>query len=208
MDEQQALLEFWFGPPDAAAEARAVWFAPDPAFDETLRHRFGALQARAGRGELDHWADTVPGALALVLLLDQLPRNLNRGLAAAFACDAKARAVARHAVSRGLDQALPPVQRQFLYLPFEHSESLAEQEEAVRLFAALPEGSFRDNCVDFARRHHAIVARFGRFPHRNRALARPSTADEEEFLKEPGSSFSDQAGRGRQAPPPRRKRST
>ena len=188
-EEQQVLLDFWFGPPDAAPAERAVWFQPDPAFDEALRHRFGALQARAERGELDHWAETAQGALALVLLLDQLPRNLNRGSPAAFACDAKARAAARHAIARGLDRALPPVQRQFLYLPFEHCESLAEQEEAMRLFAALPEGAFRDKSIDFARRHHAIIARFGRFPHRNRALARPSTAEEEDFLKEPGSSF-------------------
>ena len=188
-DEQQALLDFWFGPPDAAPEARDVWFKPDATFDDTLRRRFSALQARAERGELDLWAETAQGALALVLLLDQLPRNLNRGKAAAFACDAKARRVAREAIARGLDQALPPVQRQFLYLPFEHSETLADQEEAVRHFAALPEGSLRDRCVDYASRHHAIIARFGRFPHRNRTLARPSTAAEEEFLKQPGSSF-------------------
>jgi uncharacterized protein (DUF924 family) len=187
-DAQEALLDFWFGPPGTAA-AREVWFKPDPAFDAALRERFGTLCARAERGELDPWAETARGALALVLLLDQLPRNLNRGQPAAFACDAKARAAARQAIARGLDQDLPPVQRQFLYLPFEHSESLADQEEAVRLFAALPDGTFRDHCVEFARRHRAIIARFGRFPHRNRALARPSTAEEDSFLEEPGSSF-------------------
>jgi uncharacterized protein (DUF924 family) len=207
MDEQQELLDFWFGPPGAAAEARRVWFDPDPAFDETLRQRFGALAASAAKGELDPWAEDARGALALVLLLDQLPRNLNRGSAAAFACDARARAVAREAIARGFDQAVPPLQRQFLYLPFEHSERVADQDESMRLFTALPEGSFRDNCVDFARRHHVIIARFGRFPHRNAALARPSSAAEEEFLKEPGSAFSVQAGRGRHDRPPRRKRS-
>ena len=184
--EQRELLEFWFGD---TGEARDVWFKTDPAFDAVLRARFGALQARAARGELDHWAESAAGALALVLLLDQLPRNLNRGAAAAFACDEHARRVARHAIARGLDQEWPPVRRQFLYLPFEHSETLADQEDGVRHFASLPEGAFRDGCVDYARRHHAIVARFGRFPHRNRALARPSTAAEEDFLKEPGSSF-------------------
>jgi uncharacterized protein (DUF924 family) len=185
-DEQRALLNFWFGGTD---ESRAVWFKHDPAFDQALRAEFGALHLRAARGERDGWADTAAGALALVLLLDQLPRNLNRGEAAAFACDAKARATARHAIARGLDRDLPPVRRQFLYLPFEHSEILADQEEAVRLFASLPEGGLRDHCVDYARRHHAIIARFGRFPHRNRVLARFSTAEEEDFLKEPGSSF-------------------
>jgi uncharacterized protein (DUF924 family) len=186
MDGQQDLLDFWFGDLD---DARDVWFKPDPAFDAALGERFGDLQARAARGALDHWADSAAGALALVLLLDQLPRNLHRGAAAAFACDEQARRVARDAIARGFDRALPPMRRQFLYLPLEHSEVLADQEDSVRLFAALPEGSFRDHCVDYARRHHAIVARFGRFPHRNRALARPATAAEEDFLKEPGSSF-------------------
>jgi uncharacterized protein (DUF924 family) len=184
--EQRDLLEFWFGDTD---DARDVWFRSDPAFDAVLAERFGALQARAARGALDHWAESAAGALALVLLLDQLPRNLNRGTAAAFACDEHARRVARHAIARGLDQELRPVRRQFLYLPFEHSEGLADQEDSVRLFASLPEGALRDGCVDYARRHHVIIARFGRFPHRNRALARPSTAAEEDFLKEPGSSF-------------------
>jgi uncharacterized protein (DUF924 family) len=186
--EQQALLDFWFGPA-GTDEARAVWFKPDPAFDAALRERFGALHRRADSGALDHWAETALGALALVLLLDQLPRNLNRGHGAAFGCDAKARQAARRAIANGLDRELPPVRRQFLYLPFEHSEDLADQEEGLRLYASLPEGAFRDHCVDFARRHHAIIARFGRFPHRNRALARPSTAAEEDFLKKPGSSF-------------------
>ena len=187
MDSQaQALLEFWFGDAD---EAREIWFKRDPAFDAALGERFGALCPRALGGALDGWAETAPGSLALVLLLDQLPRNLNRGAAAAFASDTKARAVARHAVAQGFDRELPPLRRQFLYLPFEHSESLADQEESVRLFASLPKGTLRDQCVDYAQRHHAIVARFGRFPHRNRALARPSTQEEEDFLKEPGSSF-------------------
>ncbi len=184
--EQRDLLAFWFGDTD---EAREVWFKTEPAFDEVLRERFGALQARAARGELDHWAESAAGALALVLLLDQLPRNLNRGAAAAFACDEHARRVARHAITSGFDQELPPVRRQFLYLPFEHSEMLADQEDSVRLFTSLPEGSLREGCVDYAQRHHAVIARFGRFPHRNRALARPSTAAEEAFLTEPGSSF-------------------
>lgn len=187
-DEQQALLDFWFDPA-GSDEPRDLWFKPDPAFDAALRERFGALLARAASGGLDRWAETAHGALALVLLLDQLPRNLNRGERAAFGSDAKARHVARRAIARGQDLALPPVRRQFLYLPFEHSEDLADQEESVRLFASLPEGALRDHCVDFAHRHHAIIARFGRFPHRNRVLARPSTAAEEEFLTEPGSSF-------------------
>jgi uncharacterized protein (DUF924 family) len=162
-----------------------VWFEADPAFDAALRDGFGALAARAAKGELDVWAETPSGALALVLLLDQAPRNLNRRDPAAFACDAHARAVARRALERGFDRDLPPLRRQFLYLPFEHSETLADQEDSIRLFATLPDGALHDHCVDFARRHHAVIARFGRFPQRNAVLGRRSTDDEARFLERP-----------------------
>ncbi|HXQ50675.1 MAG TPA: DUF924 family protein [Stellaceae bacterium] len=186
-DQQRALLDFWF---DDSDEPRAVWFKADAAFDIALGDAFSVLAARAAAGGLDAWAETTPsGALALVLLLDQAPRNLHRGDAAAFACDAKAREAARRAIARGFDRDLPPVRRQFLYLPFEHSEDLADQEQSVRLFASLPDGGFRDNCVDFARRHLATIARFGRFPHRNAAMGRRSTEEEEQFLKGPNAPF-------------------
>lgn len=188
VDQRQALLDFWFGGDDDEA-GRKVWFTVDPAFDAELRQRFGALSAQALAGALDGWAETAEGALALVLLLDQLPRNLNRGQHGAFACDEKARQIARLAVARGFDRALAPVRRQFFYLPFEHSEDLADQAEGVRLFASLPEGTFRDNCVAYARRHHAVIERFGRFPHRNAALGRATTEEEQEFLQGPGAPF-------------------
>ncbi len=186
-----ALLDFWFGAPGTPEcdVARSVWFKSDPAFDAALRERFLDDHRRAMADGCDHWLAARDSALALVLLLDQLPRNLNRGRAEAFAGDAKARGSARQAIARGFDRELPPVRRGFLYLPFEHSEDLADQELSLRLYSAMPPGPERDGGVDYAERHHAIIARFGRFPHRNRALGRVSTPEEEEFLKQPGSSF-------------------
>ena len=140
-------------------------------------------------GGCDPWLAACDPTLALVLLLDQLPRNLYRGRPEAFACDAKAREVARQAIARGYDRQLPPVRRSFLYLPFEHSEQRADQELAVALYAAMPPNPKYDSNLDYARRHHEIIVRFGRFPHRNRALGRISTAEEDAFLKEPNSSF-------------------
>ncbi len=186
-----ALLEFWFGMPGTPEcdRHRAVWFKPDPAFDAALRDGFYADHIAAVAGGCAGWEGACDTALALVLLLDQLPRNLNRGSADAFACDAEARAVASRAIANGFDHALPPVRRSFVYLPFEHSEDLADQERSLLLFASLPPGEYRDRALDSARRHHVIIARFGRFPHRNRALGRRSTLAEAAFLQEPGSSF-------------------
>jgi uncharacterized protein (DUF924 family) len=128
-------------------------------------------------------------SLAAILLLDQLPRNLYRGTAEAFATDAMAREAAQAALARGLDRSLPAVWRQFMYLPFEHSEDLGDQDRSLALFGALARDSAFASTLDYAKRHHAIIARFGRFPHRNRALGRATTPEEEEFLREPGSSF-------------------
>lgn len=182
------VLDFWFGSsaddPDALSE-REIWWRPDEAFDAACRDRFAGLCDRALAGDLDDWAETAHGALALVLLLDQVPRNIHRGRPEAYAGDAKARTVADEAIACGLDAALAPVQRLFLYLPFEHSETLADQHRAVRLIADLG----NDTWLDFARRHRDIVARFGRFPHRNAVLGRATTSAEAEFLKQPGSSF-------------------
>jgi uncharacterized protein (DUF924 family) len=190
-DELQALLDFWFGATgtEGCDEPRTLWFKSTPAHDAELRWRFGALHESAASGALDDWAGSADGALALVLLLDQLPRNLHRGTARAYACDAKARAVAGLALSRGSDIGLAPVRRLFLYLPFEHSERLADQEESLRLFATLPEGSKRSAWLKSAQRHHAVVARFGRFPHRNGELGRASTQEEEEFLRGPDAPY-------------------
>ncbi len=168
---------------------REAWFKKDPAFDEAIRSHFIQDVEVAVSGGFDHLTSTPLGALAVIVLLDQFPRNLFRGQARAFAGDTRARAIADAAVRAGLDQALLPVQRQFVYLPFEHGETLANQARAMELYAALPAGELREHCLDYGRRHQVIIERFGRFPHRNAALGRASTPEEDAFLKEPGSSF-------------------
>lgn len=186
------ILSFWFGPPSEPGhtEPRGRWFERDDAFDAECSQRFLALHTRAAEGALDDWRDEPRSALALVLLLDQFPRNLFRDTARAFDTDARAREVARHALARGLDVPLPPVWRWFFYLPFEHSESLVDQRLALSLFEALALNDRHSGDVaDYARRHHDVIARFGRFPHRNAALERESTPEERAFLEEPGSSF-------------------
>ncbi len=185
------LLDFWFGAPGSPEHDRPrdIWFRADPAFDEELRRRFLAdHEAAAGRA-LAHWLAAPDPALALVLLLDQLPRNLFRGSPRAYGCDAAARQAAGHALERGFDRAVTPVRRWFFYLPFEHSEDLADQQRSLALYASLPDDEDRDSCLRAAQQHHDIIARFGRFPHRNHVLGRASTAEEEAFLREPGSRF-------------------
>jgi uncharacterized protein (DUF924 family) len=189
--EATALIDFWFGPPRSPTrfQQRGVWFKVDPAFDQQCRDQFGALRERAAAGDCADWALEAEPCLALILMLDQLPRNLFRGRAQAFATDAQAREVARVALSRGFDRSLPATWRQFIYLPFEHSEDLADQELSVKLATNLARDPAFAGALDYAQRHHVIIARFGRFPHRNAALGRVSTAEEEAFLKEPNSSF-------------------
>jgi uncharacterized protein (DUF924 family) len=185
------VLDFWFGAADApAGEApRPVWFAADAAFDRAVGAHCAALHLEAAAGRLDPWAVTPRGALALVILLDQVPRNLYRGTPRAYATDAQALALARAAVAAGFDRALPPVPRWFVYLPFEHSEALADQQRSVALFEALRHHPATAEALDTVRRHHEIVARFGRFPHRNAILGRVSTQAELAFLQEPNSRF-------------------
>jgi uncharacterized protein (DUF924 family) len=187
----KALLDFWFGPKGAPERdrPRAVWFKPQPEFDAALRRRFGADQALAAAGGHSHWQAGPETCLALVLLLDQLPRNLFRGSPQAYDCDGLARAAARHALAEGFDRAMAPVRRWFFYLPFQHSEDPVDQALSLALHAGLPEDEDKAQAVASARRHHEIIARFGRFPHRNRILGRISTAEEEAFLALPGSSF-------------------
>jgi len=189
--EASALIDFWFGRPDSPErfKPREIWFKTDPDFDEALRLRFQPLQQRAAQGACAEWMHEAEPCLALVLLLDQLPRNLYRGLPQAFASDALAREVARAALAQGFDLSLPVICRQFICLPFEHSEDLADQEKSVALFEALARDPIMAKGDDYARRHYAIIARFGRFPHRNHILGRVSSAEEEEFLKGPNSSF-------------------
>jgi uncharacterized protein (DUF924 family) len=190
--DAQDVLDFWFGPPDSPehGKARDVWWRKDPAFDATIAARFGPLVETALAGGLADWTATPEGALARVIVLDQFTRNIFRSTARAFAGDALALATARAMVAAGQDRQLAPQTRAFAYMPFEHAEDAAAQDEAVRLFTAL-EADEPDvtGMVDYAHRHRDIVRRFGRFPHRNAALGRMSTAAEIEFLKKPGSGF-------------------
>ncbi len=175
------VLEFWFA--QGMAER---WFKKDPAFDGEVRQVLLPLHEQAAAGELDGWGQSARGALALVILLDQVPRNLFRGEPRAFASDAKALAVTKRALREGLDKTLRQAERMFLYLPLEHCEDLADQELCVTLTGSLDENP---EWHDYAVRHRDVVARFGRFPHRNAALGRETTTEEQAFLKEPGSSF-------------------
>jgi uncharacterized protein (DUF924 family) len=190
--DAQAVLDFWFGAPDSLSfgSARREWFAKDDAFDALIRERFGAAIESALRGELEPWAEAAPSALAQILLLDQFTRNAFRGTARAFAGDARALAAASRMVGARQDESLAPFMRGFVYLPFEHAESLAMQDEAVRLFTRLAaESPEQAGMLDYAHRHRAVIERFGRFPHRNDILGRRSTAEEIAFIAQPGSGF-------------------
>jgi uncharacterized protein (DUF924 family) len=162
------------------------WYKKDPKFDEALRLRFEPVHHAAARGEYDDWALTPDGSLALLLLLDQIPRNLYRGSGHAFATDPKARSVARAAIQAGHDKQAEPALRQFYYLPFEHSEDLADQDEAVALFTALKDETHDGEGLKWADLHRDIIVKFGRFPHRNASLGRLTTPKEQAFLDEGG----------------------
>jgi len=181
------VLAFWFG--EAPGPSREAWFRKDPAFDASMRGQFGFLHAQAAAGGLQDWEGAPECALALVVVLDQFSRNLYRNDARAFAQDARALALARKAVENGWDLARKPVERQFFYLPFEHAEDLAMQDMAAELFATLEDYPQTRGLGVWAEKHRVIIRRFGRFPHRNAALGRESTAEELAFLREPGSGF-------------------
>ncbi|OIQ75734.1 hypothetical protein GALL_425920 [mine drainage metagenome] len=172
------VLDFWFH-----EIAPVQWWAADPAFDTLIRSRFGALHARAVRCELYGWGDRPEGRLAEIVVLDHFSRNMFRGDPRAFAADTLALALAQEAVARGAERTLPADQRNFVYMPYMHSESPAIHVVAVQLFKA---NGLAD---DYELRHKAIVDRFGRYPHRNAILGRESTDEELAFLKQPGSSF-------------------
>jgi uncharacterized protein (DUF924 family) len=188
--DPEEVLTFWFGPLDRRGKSRKEWFRKDAALDAGIRERFGALHAAASRRELEAWRASPTPMLALVIVLDQFSRNLYRGDARAFAQDEHARDCAAEALARGDDLGLLPVERQFLYLPYEHSEELADQQLAVDLMASLEAFEETRGLVTWAVKHRVIVERFGRFPHRNAVLGRPSTAEELAFLQQPGSGFS------------------
>lgn len=185
------VLAFWFGSADAVDPR---WFKRSDAFDAEIDNRFGATVQAALAGRLDAWALRPEGVLALIVLLDQFTRNMYRGTPAAFAGDAQALALAQKLVDSGELLRLPPLQRWFATMPLEHAEDLALQQQCVRLFEALaaevgPHREALAGALDYARRHRDVVARFGRFPHRNAILGRISTPEEAAFLLQPGSSF-------------------
>ncbi len=187
-----AVMDFWFGRHGDRGRnsPRQQWFRKSDDLDAQIRDRCGMLIPRAIAGELDAWSAEPEGAVARILVLDQFTRNVFRGSAQAFDGDARALAAARALVDSGTDRKLPGVQRQFVYLPFEHAEDMGAQDEALRLFAQLERDAPEvGELLAWAQRHHDIIARFGRFPHRNAALGRASTPEEIEFLSQPGSSF-------------------
>lgn len=187
------LHDFWFRPepPLSPPDRMKRWFVADRAFDEALRRFEPWLEADVPSS----WRESPQGTLAVVLLYDQLPRNLYRGTGRAFAWDARALAESKAAIARGDDRAVEPLERGFFYLPFEHDETTASQDESVRLFEALlPEfpkdqQKLGDIYLDFAKKHQDVIRRYGRFPHRNAALGRISTADECLYLAQPGAGF-------------------
>ena len=189
------VLVFWFGPADdpGHGQPRSTWFVKNPAFDAEIQRRFGALIEQALVGGIDDWLtqplDALP-ALARLIVLDQFTRNVFRGTARAFAGDAAALHTARALVATGADRSLTSVQRLFVYLPFEHAEDVSHQRTALQLMQQLAhDDPARADLVEWAQRHHDVVARFGRFPHRNAALGRASTPEEAAYLLTPGSGF-------------------
>lgn len=187
----ESVLDYWFGPaPERDLPARKrMWFGKNEETDRTIRQRFLEIYESAAAGGLDQWQATPTSCLALILVLDQFPRNMFRDTARAFAADGLARRWARHAVANRYDRSLTPLARLFLYLPFEHSEDIEDQTLCLRLFADLASMPETADGAEYAKRHYDIVARFGRFPHRNRILGRQSTSEEADFLQRPGSSF-------------------
>lgn len=189
----QEVLDFWFGPPgsEAASGPRREWFVKSDAFDDQVRQRFGTAIDQAIAGGLREWdAEGPQGVLARLLVLDQFTRNAWRNTPQSFAGDTLALAAARQLVDSGAHKELPPLQRAFVYMPFEHAEDAYMQERAVELFTNLAaEHPGFDEMLDYAHRHRGVIARFGRFPHRNEILGRASTPEEIEFLRQPGSRF-------------------
>ncbi len=192
MDAQQ-VLDFWFLPPSHAqyGKTRAEWFRKDAAFDARIAEQFGATIELAVGGGLKEWdAGGATGVLARIIVLDQFTRNTGRDTPAAFAGDTLALAAARELVASCADQSLPPFQRWFAYMPFEHAEDAQMQATSVQLFTALAEvAPDFEGVLDYAHRHRGVIARFGRFPHRNAILGRASTPDEEAYLAQPGAGF-------------------
>ncbi len=189
--EPAEILDFWFGREgeEGYGEFRDEWFQKDEEFDRQIHERFSEDYERAARGEYDGWREEAVSCLALVILLDQFPRNLFRGDPRTHATDGKALDISREAIQKGADRELPLFQRHFLYMPFMHSESVEDQRRSVALFRDLAAEENGPNVTEYAEGHRDIVERFGRFPHRNEMLGRETTPEEAEFLEQPGSSF-------------------
>ena len=184
---QEEILAFWFG--TVPGTERAEWFRKDIAFDTAIREGFGTTIEAALQGAYGEWSETPRGSLARVLLLDQFTRNVFRDTPRAFAGDPQALATSQQALARGFDSTLLPTQRWFLYMPFQHSEESEVQQQSIELFSGLAVETGLASPLEWARRHAAIVERFGRFPHRNAILGRASTPEEDAFLRTPGSRF-------------------
>lgn len=199
METAESILHFWFGGSTDDAEVIRekwdLWWQKNFRVDDEIRKRFEATLLAEHQGERESWGKSPRGQLARIIVLDQFPRNMYRGTLRAFAFDERARALAREALEQGADMRLRPVERAFVYMPFEHSETREDQITSRRLFTALMDDvsdsqkSLFQNLLDYTLKHKAIIDRFGRFPHRNVLLGRQSTPEEIEFLKRPGSSF-------------------
>lgn len=195
----EAVLDFWFGQPGPAAEVAArqspLWFGKSAANDQQVTGRFADTLIAAGAGQLDHWARTPRNRLALIVVLDQFPHHIHRNQGQSFAYDAQSLAHAQAMIENGDAGRVAPIERVFVYLPLEHAESLALQDQSVALYAQLAteagaaERPLFDGFLDYAVKHRDVVARFGRFPHRNELLGRPSSSEEIAFLQKPGSRF-------------------
>jgi uncharacterized protein (DUF924 family) len=185
------VIEFWFGPLRSAdfGWPRKFWFQKSARLDAEIRSRFAATLSGAAAGRATAWMDAPLSALALIVVLDQFPRNMYRDGPLAFSYDSRALEAAQLLIERGFDRALQPVLRVFAYLPFGHSEALGMQRRSLELFAPLACDLRTVDNVRYARRHYEIIARFGRFPHRNAVLGRTSTTEELAFLEQPGSGF-------------------
>ena len=195
----QPLLDWWFGPAETAAEVSAsqhgLWFGKRDSQDDYAREHFAPLVRQALAGDLESWVDTAEGWLALILLLDQLPRMIYRDSPFAYSGDSRAQQLVARGLAAGWEQALAPIEQIFVYLVLEHAEHLDSQDLAIELFGALAEQAtdedravFADS-LDYAHKHQQVIARFGRFPHRNAVLGRENTPEESAFLLEPGSRF-------------------
>lgn len=184
----QAILDFWFGAP--VGEFRKIWFRKDSKFDAQIKNQFLEVYGAMLASSVDPWLTDAKASLARIIVLDQFARNMFRGTPQSFAADPQALTTAMASIERGYDTQLLPVERFFLYLPFEHSEDITHQTLSVNYFEALvQEAPELEHGLDYARRHRDVIAEFGRFPHRNEILGRQSTAAELAFLRQPGSRF-------------------